>query len=128
MKEYKEDFLMLSGIQHYEFCKRQWALIHIEQQWAENYFTIDGDFMHKKVHDSFQYEKRKDTIVSRGMEIHSFELGISGICDVVEFQKDAAGINIYGRKDKYQVIPIEYKRGKPKTTDADELQLGLHEI
>lgn len=126
MKEYKEEeFLMLSGIQHYEFCKRQWALIHIEQQWAENYFTIDGNFMHKKVHDSSNYEKRKDTIISRGMAIHSFELGISGICDVVEFQKDKDGITIHGRKDKYKVVPVEYKRGKPKITDADELQLAV---
>ena len=126
MKEYKEEeFLMLSGIQHYEFCKRQWALIHIEQQWAENYFTIDGNFMHKKVHDSSNYEKRKDTIISRGMAIHSFELGISGICDVVEFQKDKDGITIHGRKDKSKVVPVEYKRGKPKITDADELQLAV---
>lgn len=125
MKDYKEDeLLMLSGIQHYEFCKRQWALIHIEQQWLENYFTIDGNFMHKKVHDSSNYEKRKDTIISRGMAIHSFELGISGICDVVEFQKDKNGISIHGREDKYKVIPVEYKRGKPKITDADELQLA----
>lgn len=115
---------MLSGIQHYEFCKRQWALIHIEQQWSENYFTIDGNFMHKKVHDSSNYEKRNNTIISRGMAIHSYELGISGICDVVEFQKDKNGISIQGRTDKYQVVPVEYKRGKPKVTDADELQLA----
>lgn len=114
---------MLSGIQHYEFCKRQWALIHIEQQWTENYFTVDGNFMHRKVHDSSNYEKRKDLIISRGMSVNSYELGISGICDVVEFHKDANGILIHGRKDKYKVIPVEYKRGKPKITDADKLQI-----
>lgn len=116
---------MLSGIQHYAFCKRQWALIHIEQQWAENYLTVDGNFMHKKVHDSSNMEKRKDIIISRGMAVHSYELGISGICDVVEFHKDENGIMINGRKGKYKVIPVEYKRGKPKQMDADELQLAV---
>lgn len=124
MREFKEeDFLMLSGIQHYMFCKRQWALIHIEQHWAENYFTIDGNFMHKKVHDSADFEKRKDTLISRGMAIHSYELGISGVCDVVEFHECEDGIPLKNRDGRYKIVPIEYKRGKPKEDLSDELQL-----
>ena len=58
---YKEDeYLMLSGIQHFKFCRRQWALIHIEQQWSENVHTVIGELMHKKVHDPSVKEKRKD--------------------------------------------------------------------
>ena len=54
MMEYNEDeYLMISGIQHFKFCRRQWALIHIEQQWAENVHTVTGELMHKKVHDPF---------------------------------------------------------------------------
>ena len=54
--EYREDeYLMLSGIQHFEFCRRQWALIHIEQQWAENEHTVVGELMHKKAHDPLAY-------------------------------------------------------------------------
>lgn len=50
--EYKEeDYLLLSGIQHFVFCRRQWALIHIEQQWAENYRTTAGELMHKRAHE-----------------------------------------------------------------------------
>ena len=52
--EYKEeDFLMLSGIQHFAFCRRQWALIHIEQQWQENVRTVEGELLHKRAHDAY---------------------------------------------------------------------------
>ena len=52
MKDYNEDeFLMLSGIQHFAFCRRQWALIHIEQVWADNYRTVDGNIFHERTHD-----------------------------------------------------------------------------
>ena len=81
--EYSEDeYLMLSGIQHFKFCRRQWALIHIEQQWAENIHTVTGELMHKKVHDPFLREKRNDMLVARALPISSRLLGISGECDV----------------------------------------------
>ena len=68
--EYPEDnYLMISGIQHFKFCRRQWALIHIEQQWAENEHTVTGELMHKKVHDPYLAEKRKDI---NGKERHSY--------------------------------------------------------
>lgn len=114
---------MLSGIQHYTYCKRQWALIHIEQQWEENYLTIDGNFMHKKVHDSSDFEKRKNILISRGLAIHSYELGVSGICDVVEFHECQDGILLKNRDGSYKIVPIEYKRGKPKKDLSDKLQL-----
>ena len=85
MKE--QDYLMLSGIQHFIFCRRQWALIHIEQQWAENEQTIDGRLMHRRAHDEESVEKRGDQIITRGMRVVSHRLGVSGICDVVEFHK-----------------------------------------
>ncbi len=60
LMEYPEDnYLMLSGIQHFKFCKRQWALIHIEQQWEENVHTVVGELMHKKAHDPYLVEKEK---------------------------------------------------------------------
>lgn len=124
MTEYKEeDYLMLSGIQHFAFCRRQWALIHIEQQWAENFHTIDGQIMHEKVHNDGIKEKRKDVIITRGMHIFSKSMGISGNCDVVEFHKHKDGIELSGRLGKYLPVPIEYKRGKPKQDDIDEVQL-----
>ena len=63
----EEDYLMLSGIQHFAFCRRQWALIHIEQQWAENYRTTDGRIMHSNAHDGGFREKRGDVIITRAM-------------------------------------------------------------
>lgn len=123
-----EDYLMLSGIQHFCFCKRQWALIHIEQQWSDNLLTVEGDILHKNVHDSGFDEKRGDKIVVRGMAINSAELGVSGVCDVVEFMRSEDGVSIFGREGKYKVIPVEYKRGKPKENDADRLQLAAQAI
>ncbi|MBX4261555.1 CRISPR-associated protein Cas4 [Clostridium estertheticum] len=122
--EYKEDdFLLLSGIQHFEFCKRQWALIHIEQQWQENLRTIEGEILHEKTHDDTVKEKRGDIIISRGMKIFSHTLGTTGTCDVVELHKDSDGVNIFGRTGKYKPVPVEYKRGKPKEDESDVLQL-----
>ncbi len=124
MMEYKEDdFLLLSGIQHFAFCKRQWALIHIEQQWQENLRTIEGQILHEKTHDNTIKEKRGDLIVSRGMGIFSRTLGITGTCDVVELHRASDGVNIFGRNGTYKPVPVEYKRGKPKENEADVLQL-----
>ena len=122
---YSEDeYLMLSGIQHFVFCRRQWALIHIEQQWEENYRTADGAVMHRNVHDAGFREKRGDLIVSRAMAVSSRRLGISGECDAVEFRKDSSGIFIAGLDGCYSVTPVEYKRGEPKADDCDVMQLA----
>lgn len=122
--EYKEDdYLMISGIQHFKFCRRQWALIHIEQQWAENVHTVIGELMHKKVHDPYLAEKRKDVLIVRALPVSSRTLGVSGECDVVEFHKCEDGVKLYGHRGFYQVFPIEYKKGKPKISEEDILQL-----
>lgn len=127
--EYKEeDFLQLAGLQHFTFCRRQWALIHIEQQWEENVLTVKGDLFHEKVHDGYSTEKRKDMIISRGMPIHSRILGVSGECDVVEFVRADGGIPLPGREGKYILYPIEYKRGRSKATDEDRMQLTAQVI
>ncbi|MDE7400252.1 MAG: CRISPR-associated protein Cas4 [Oscillospiraceae bacterium] len=129
MNEYNEDdYLMISGMQHFVFCRRQWALIHIEQQWEENYRTVDGTVMHKNVHNSSFNETRKDKIIVRAMRVSSRELGLSGECDVVEFTRCSNGIDLFGREGKYSVMPIEYKRGEPKEDDCDAVQLCAQAI
>lgn len=127
--EYKEeDFLQLSGLQHFTFCRRQWALIHIEQQWVENVLTVKGNLFHEKVHDGYSSEKRNNVIISRAMPIHSRSLGVSGGCDVVEFVRAETGITLPGREGKYILYPIEYKRGRAKITDEDRMQLTAQTI
>ena len=120
----EDDYLMISGIQHFKFCRRQWALIHIEQQWAENAHTAVGELMHKKVHDPTLREKRKDVIIARALPVSSRELGISGECDLVEFHRCEEGIKLHGHRGYYSVYPIEYKKGKPKISEEDKLQLA----
>lgn len=119
----EDDWLQLSGIQHFEFCRRQWALAYIELQWQENVRTVEGKLMHERAHDVSNGEKRGDIIISRAMPVHSREMGVSGECDIVEFHKSEQGISIVGRDGLFEVIPIEYKRGEPKKDDIDLLQL-----
>lgn len=95
----------------------------MEQQWAENVHTVTGELMHKKAHDPYLTEKRKDTIIVRALPVSSRELGISGECDVVEFHKCEDGIQLHGHRGLYSVFPVEYKKGKPKLTEEDKLQV-----
>lgn len=108
---FEEDQLIaLSALQHWLYCTRQCALIHIEQAWAENKFTAEGRVMHERAHDGPD-ESRAGMRITRGMAVRSLNLGLSGQCDVVEFHQDG------------RVLPVEYKRGKPKPHRADEVQL-----
>lgn len=122
--EYSEDdFLQLSGIQHFCFCRRQWALIHIEQQWKENIKTVEGNIVHERCHDEGFIEKRGELLVTRGLQVFSRELGVSGQCDVVEFLAKRDGCTLRGYDGTWLPYPVEYKRGKSKIIDADRLQL-----
>ena len=108
------DLLPLSGLQHLAYCERQWALIHIEQQWAENRLTAEGRQMHDRAHEQRE-EWREGVRVSRGLAVRSLRLGLSGMVDVVEFHQKPEG--------RSQPFPIEYKHGRPKPTRCDEIQL-----
>lgn len=119
----EEDYLSLSGLQHFCFCRRQWALIHLESCWEENGRTMDGRLLHEHAHDQEFRESRGDRLVVRGLAVHSAGLGISGQCDVVEFHRDPEGISLPSRDGLWLPYPIEYKRGSPKENQADEWQL-----
>ncbi len=122
--EYNEaDYLQLSGIQHFRFCRRQWALIHIENQWAENSRTVGGEIMHERAHDSELRERRGDLLITRNMPVASPTLGVSGACDVVEFRRSDHGCTIAGESGSFQPYPVEYKHGAPRVDTANELQL-----
>ena len=119
----EDDYLMISGLQHFAFCRRQWALIHVESQWAENYRTADGHIFHERAHDAAASESRGELLILRGLRVFSPTLGISGECDVVELRADPRGVELPERSGRWQPFPIEYKRGKPNPYGADELQL-----
>ena len=122
--EYQPDELLpLSGIQHFLFCRRQWALIHIEQQWKENALTAEGRIMHKRADDPFFTETRNGVIAARSVPLASYRLGLSGVCDVVEFTESPDEVRLPGRDGLYLAAPIEYKRGKEKRDHSDEAQL-----
>lgn len=123
MEYREEDFLQLSGLQHFKFCRRQWALIHIEHQWAENLRTVDGALMHQNAHDKGFRESRGDLLITRGMNVFSANLGVSGECDIVEFHRDPAGVPLKGREGLWRPYPVEYKRGSFNERSGDTLQL-----
>jgi len=119
----EDDALLLSGIQHFAFCRRQWALIHIEQKWEENLRTVEGGLLHKNAHEGPMSERRGDLLVARGLPVFSGRLKIVGKCDVVEFWRDPEGVTLFGHKERYRPVPVEYKRGEPKEDLSDSLQL-----
>lgn len=119
----EEDYLHISSIQHFVFCKRQWAILYLEDQWQENLLTAEGRVIHERAHDNSIKESRKDYFVIRSMPIKSHTYKLTGECDIVEFIKDENGINIKGKKDKYIIYPVEYKRGNIKKDESDKMQL-----
>jgi CRISPR-associated exonuclease Cas4 len=119
------ELLPLSALQHWLYCPRQCALIHLEQAWAENRFTAEGRVLHEKAHDGAD-ETRAGVRITRGLPVRSLTLGISGQCDVVEFHAGASGdlgSESSDMKSARRVVPVEYKRGKPKSHRADEVQV-----
>lgn len=119
----ENDYLLLSGLQHFAYCRRQWALIHIEQQWAENERTVDGQLFHAVANDKERIEKRGNLLITRGLSVKSAQLGMTGVCDVVEFHKSEKGVPLFSYEGLWEPYPVEYKKGLPKANEADEVQL-----
>lgn len=123
--------IMLSALQHYLFCPRQCALIHVEGVWSENYLTAAGRTMHTHV-DQKVRETRRDIHLATSLRLISNRLGVMGVADMVEFHKldspndeegRIVGATLPGRGGFWRPFPIEYKRGTPKAHRADEVQL-----
>ena len=114
----EDDLIQLSSLQHFMFCERQCALIHIEQLWSENLFTAEGRIMHDKA-DSNKFESRGNVRIDYSVPLRSLRLGLVGKADVVEFHKHG---------DMWIPFPVEYKRGKPKIDDCDKVQLCAQAI
>lgn len=123
-----EELLPLSGIQHFLFCRRQWALIHVEQQWKENLLTVEGKLLHRQVDKPFFVESRSGVITTRSVPVASYRLGLSGVCDLLEFTESSEGVSLPGREGAFQPAPVEYKRGREKHTPIDEAQLCAQAI
>jgi CRISPR-associated exonuclease Cas4 len=124
-----DDFLPLSGIQHFAFCPRQWALIHIEKQWLENLRTVQGRQLHERVDNPDFFESRGDILITRSVPLASQQLRFYGVADMVEFHAvEGYGVHLPRRKGKWIPIPVEYKRGRPKKDDVDEVQLCAQAI
>ena len=123
-----DELLPLSGIQHFHFCPRQWALIHVERQWADDRRTAEGLLIHERADDPSLTETRGEVIVTRAVPLLSRSLGFNGIADVVEYTRSADGIALTGRDGLWAVRPVEYKRGKPKPDERDEVQVCAQAI
>lgn len=133
----EDQLLPISALQHLLFCERQCALIHIEQVWAENRYTVEGQHLHRKAHAAGG-EQRRAVRIARGLALRSFQLGLVGHADVVEFHcldpaaKASRAVRRPSRSalaaGQWSITPIEYKRGKPKTNDSDRVQLCAQAI
>lgn len=107
-----DQLILISALQHFAYCPRQFALIHVEQSWAENYFTAHGNVLHKRI-DSCEPEQRGNVRYERGVAVRSQHLRLTGKLDLLEVEG----------KPPTNYFPVEYKRGKPKTEDWDKIQL-----
>lgn len=132
MIEYNdENLLMLSGIQHIAFCERQWALIHIEQQWAENRLTVEGAYLHKNVDNPLFMNQVKDVVTLRSVSLASKQLGLYGVSDAVELHRTTDKDNAITHpkySGLWNIFPVEYKHGKPKKDEIDKVQLCAQAI
>jgi CRISPR-associated exonuclease Cas4 len=108
-----EDLLAISAIQHYAYCPRQFALIHVEQAWADNRFTAEGILLHQRV-DAGDPEQRGKVRFERAVQLKSERLGLVGKLDLLEVEQTASGS---------EFRPVEYKRGKAKMQNWDRLQV-----
>jgi len=130
----EDDLLPISALQHLLFCERQCALIHLEQLWADNLFTAEGNHLHEKAHDG-KPETRDGIRITRGLPLRSFRLGLIGQADVITWQPPSGQIprgNLFAQalraassaeRKQWIVRPVEYKRGRPKRNDCDRVQL-----
>ena len=107
----EDELIPISALQHMLYCPRRCALIHIERQWAENRFTTEGHLLHQRA-DAGGHERRRGVRIARSVAVRSLRLGVSGIADVVEV-----------RDDDGLLYPVEYKRGRPRSHRADQVQL-----
>ena len=106
---------MLSAIEHYSYCPRQYALIHIEQAFDHNVHTKRGDAVHERVDDP-GVELREGMRIERALPVWSERLGLIGKCDIVEFDRDGTP------------YPIEYKHGPKRVKEHDDLQLAAQAL
>lgn len=128
------DLLPISALQHLVFCERQCALIHVERLWSENQWTAEGQVLHKKAHEGIP-ETRDGERITRGLPLRSLELGVSGVADIVLWKPPPnfrpakrtlrESILAASRDElaEFSIIPVEYKRGKPKKNDCDRVQV-----
>ena len=134
----EEDLLPISRLQHLLFCERRAALVQIEGVWADNRFTVEGTHLHQKVDDDLPPpESRGGLRVTRGLLLHSFELGLSGKADVVEFhlvcgeeaasppilREKTTAIPLTGVSGLWRPYPVDYKRGRMRHEEGFEVQL-----
>jgi CRISPR-associated exonuclease Cas4 len=106
--------IAISALQHFAYCPRQFALIHLEQVWSDNHFTAQGNVLHERV-DSQEAETRGKLRLERSVEVHSEQLALHGKLDLLEITTDNTGSTHYR--------PVEYKRGKRKVMNWDRIQL-----
>lgn len=121
-----EDMLMLSGLQHYVFCARQWGLIHMAQYWEDNHLSLEGQWMHRHVDNPFEMGSINGVVHLNSVSLVSHELGVYGVADLLELTRDDAGPNtivVPRYPGCWSMCPVEFKHGRSKTDDSDRVQL-----
>ena len=120
------DSLPISALQHFVYCPRQCALIHIEREWDENVLTARGRLEHERTHAGYREFRRGKKQIS-GLRVRSDLLGLHGQIDILELEltdsESVDNMHSFGLKGAWRVYPVEFKHGKPKQSDCDRVQL-----
>lgn len=112
-----DDLIPISALAQYTYCPRRAALLFLEQQWADNTFTVEGRHVHERAHKTGRKEKIPGGYLVRGLLLKSERLGLIGAADVVEFHENSDG--------SLNVVVVEYKRGKHKRFGQLEYRIQL---
>ena len=124
----EDDLIPLSALQHLLYCERRAALVHVEQAWADNVYTVEGSHMHDRA-DQAGTERHGNLLICRGLHIRSMRLGLSCRADVVEFHLITApnspleGVRLPGHDGLWAPFPVEYKRRRLRHESGYEVQL-----
>ena len=123
----EDDLLPIRALADLVFCERRAALHHIEAIWQDNVFTVEGTYMHQRVHSEEPVESRGEVRTARGLRLRSLRLGLTGVADVVEFHRlpepAQSGVALPGVRGLWRPFPVEYKRGRSRREEGYEVQL-----
>ena len=110
----------IRAIQHYMYCPRRFALLEVNDDWAENAYVVKANLMHENVHDGDHEYTSKEKVVRNSVTLYNDDYDIFGVADCIEFVRYSEGVSIPSLDGQFKVHIVEYKPKPPKDGDYHE--------